>query len=152
MSEQMCSAPQVEPSHALLSLFHKAHIQLVFICLWGDDVSFPPFRSGHPFRQWPYFMQAEHWLRARFDEAIYGDFVRFGASDLVMTLSFVFVFDLCFLARFFRCFFYRRHDVSSDDEESEVAEEDGDTERMSIARLRGCSFSNLTFEFFATII
>ena len=85
--------------------------------------------------------------------AIYGDFVRFGYSDLVMALRFDFFFDLCFLARvLFRCFFYRRHDVSSDDEESEVAEEEGDTERMSIALLRVCSFSNLTFEFFATII
>ena len=98
-------------------------------------------------------MHAEHWLRARFDVAIYGDYVRFGASDLVMALRFDFVFYLCFFARFFfRCFFYRRHDVSSDDEESEVAEEEGDTERMSIALLRWYSFSNLTFEFFATII
>ena len=106
MSEQMCSAPQVDPSHALLSLFHKAHIQLKFICLWGDDVLFPPLRFGHPFRQWPYFMHAEHWLRARFDVAIYADFVRFGASDLVMTFRFDFVFDLRFFARFFFCCFF----------------------------------------------
>ena len=150
----MCSAPQVDPSHDLLSLFYKAQIQLIFICLWGEDVLFPLLRSGHPFRQWPYFMHAEHWLRARFDEAIYGDFVRFGAgSDVVVAPRFDFDFNLRLFARFFfRCFFYFRHEVSSEDEESEVAEVDGDTERMSIALLRWCCFSNLTFEFFATII
>ena len=153
MLEQMCSAPQVDPSHVLLSLFHKAHIQLKFICLWGDDVLFPPLRSGHPFRQWPYFMHAEHWLRARFDEVIYGDFVLFGAgSDVVVAARFDLAFDFRFFARFFfRCFFYLRHDVFSEDEESEVSEVDGDAERMSIALLRWCCFSNLTLEFFAPL-
>ena len=150
----MCSAPQVDPSHALLSLFHNAHIQLTFICLWGEDVLFSLFRSGHPFRQWPYFMHFEHWLRARFDAAIYGDFVRFGVlRGIVVVPRFAFAFDFRLFARFFlRCFFYFRYDVSSEDEVSEVVEEDGDSERISIALLRWCSFSNLTFEFFATII
>ena len=83
-------------------------------------------------------MHAEHWLRARFDEAIYGDFVLFGAgSDVIVVARLDLVFDFRLFARFFfRCFFYLRHDVLSEDEESEVSEVDGDTERMSIVLLR----------------